>query len=91
MIYLTQSDLKIPLSHLCLLYSLEVLDLYLLTYCVCNDVHAIGIQFFGEGFIPLPITCSRCGKEHRSYDDLRFNTTFLLRQTHGFKNSAIAR
>lgn len=83
MIYLTQSDLKIQLSHLVLLHSLEVLDLYLLTFCVCNDVHAIAIQFFGEGFIPLPITCSRCGKEHRSYDDLRFDFTFLVRQIYG--------
>jgi hypothetical protein len=90
MIYLTQSDLKIQLLHLVLLHSLEVLDLYLLTFCACNDVHAIAKQTFGEGFIPLPITCSRCGKEHHSYDDLRFNTTFLMRKVHDTNNSAIA-
>ena len=80
MIFLTATDLKIKFVHLILLHSMDVLELYLLTFCICNSSHAIARQYFGEGFIPLPITCSRCGKIHKSYDDLRFNLNFEMKK-----------
>lgn len=80
MIYLTASDLKIEYRALLLLaYTYNTISLRLLTYCVCNNAHAIARQEFGEGFIPLPIKCSRCKKTHYNYDDLRFDLTFEVK------------
>ena len=79
MIFLTATDLKIEFVHLILLNSSDLLELYLLTFCACNTTHAIARQYFGEGFIPLPITCSKCGKVHKSYNDLLFDLNFEMK------------
>ena len=77
MIFLTASDLEINYEYLFVLaYRYKCLNLFLLTFCICNHAQAIARQDFGEGFAHLPITCSKCNKIHSTYDDLRFDLTF---------------